>query len=171
MFGMLQSLGIEKRAPFNPDSRMTSILEEATNKALAEIRVSAYSNREPERLVWSDRNWEWLPLRQFNATMKDLGVASFLDLQATDNAYFQAFGASASMGKREPDSGSVYYGGLPDNTDAFLDGGKNYKLTVPGPVLFWSDQTNQIISYVLYCYKIFRRICLERLTSFAKHQL
>jgi hypothetical protein len=141
MFGMLQSLGIEKGKPFNPDSRMTSILEEATNKALAEMRVNAYANREPERIVWNDRNWEWVPLRQFNATTKDLGVAAFLDLQATDNAYFQAIGASESMGKRQPGAGSIYFAGLRDSTGAYLDGGKTYKLTVPGPVpakLFWS---------------------------------
>lgn len=58
MLGMLQSLGIEKGMPFNPDARTTSILEEATNKALAEMRVNAYANRKPERLVWSDRNWD-----------------------------------------------------------------------------------------------------------------
>jgi hypothetical protein len=141
MFGMLQSLGIEKGMAFNPDTRMTSILKEATDNALAEMRVNGYANREPERIVWNDRNWEWLPLREFNATTKDLGVASFLDLQATDNAYFQAIGASAAMGKREPGVGSIYYSALRDNTDTYLDGSKSYKLTVPGPVpgkLFWS---------------------------------
>lgn len=141
MYGMLQSLGIEKGKPFNPDTRMISILEMAINTALAEMRVNAYANREPEVIVWSDRNWEWIPLRQLNATTKDYGVAAFQDLQATDNFYFPAIGASASMGKREPGSGSIYFAGLRDNSSAFLDGGKTYKLTIPGPVpgnLFWS---------------------------------
>jgi hypothetical protein len=127
--------------PFNPDARMTSILTEAANKANAEMRVNAYANRESQRIVWNDRNWEWTPLRQLNATTKDYGVASFLDLQATDNWYFQASSASASMGKREPGGGSIYFAGFHDNTDAYLDGSKTYKLTVPGPVpanLFWS---------------------------------
>jgi hypothetical protein len=85
--------------------------------------------------------WEWLPLRQLNATTKDIGTATFLDLQAYDNAYYQAAGASASMGKRQVGSGSIYFAGFRDNTGAYLDGGKNYKLTFPGPVpgnLFWS---------------------------------
>jgi hypothetical protein len=141
LLGMLQSLGIEKGIPFNPDARMTSILKDAANKANAEMRVNSYANREPKRIVWNDRNWEWAPLRQLNATTKDLGVASFLDLQAMDNWYFEAAGASASMGKREPGAGSIYYLGLRDNTGAYLDGSKTYKLTVPGPVpgkLFWS---------------------------------
>jgi hypothetical protein len=141
MYGMLQSLGIEKGKPFNPDVRMTSILEEATKTAQAELRVNAYSNRNPEAIVWNDRNWEWLPVRQMNTTTKDYGVAAFLDLQAYDNWNFPAYGASASMGKREVGSGSIYFVGLRDNTGSFLDGGKTYKLTVPAPVpgsLFWS---------------------------------
>jgi hypothetical protein len=141
ILGMLQSLGIEKGKPFNPDARLTSILERATNIALDQMRVNAFANREPENRVWNDRNWEWIPIQQFNATTKDMGNAAFLDLQSTDNAYFQAFGASPAMGKREPGAGSLYLVGLRDNSSAFLDGGKNYKLTVPGPVpanLFWS---------------------------------
>jgi len=141
IYGMLQSLGIEKGKPFNPDSRMTKILEEATNNAQAELRVSAYANREPQRIVWRDRNWEWLPLRQLNATTKDMGTASFLDLQAMDNAYFQAIGASPVMGKREVGAGSIYFAAFRDNAGSYLDGSNNYKLSFPGPVpgnLFWS---------------------------------
>jgi hypothetical protein len=62
-------------------------------------------------------------------------------LQAMDNWFYQAFGATPSIGKREPGGGSLYYLGLRDNTSAYLDGGKTYRLNVPGPVpgkLFWS---------------------------------
>lgn len=141
MFGMLQSLGIEKGIPFNPDARTTSILEEAAKRAIAEMRVSAYADRDPARIVWNDRNWEWLPIRQFNATTGDLGVAAFLDLQATDNFVFQAAGASLSIGKRQVGPGSIYLANFHDNAGAFLDGSNTYKLTVPWPVpanLFWS---------------------------------
>jgi hypothetical protein len=141
MYGMLQSLGIEKGKPFNPDSRMSSILDEAAKLAVAELRVNSFANRNPERIVWNDRNWEWAPLRQLNTTTRDFGTASFQDLDTTTHAYFQAFGGSASLGKREVGAGSIYFVGLRDNTGAYLDGDKNYKLTVPGPVpasLFWS---------------------------------
>lgn len=70
-----------------------------------------------------------------------MGTASFLDLQAMDNWFYQAVGAALSMGKREPGGGSLYFGGFRDNTSAYLDGGKTYRLNVPGPVpgkLFWS---------------------------------
>jgi len=141
MYGMLQSLGIEKGIPFNPSARTTSILEEAAKRAIDEMRVNAYANRDPGRLVWDDRNWEWLPLRPFNTTTKDIGVAAFLDLQATDHAYFQAIGASTLMSMREINRGSIYFTNFHDNTGEFLNGSKTYKLTVPGPVpanLFWS---------------------------------
>jgi len=141
MYGMLQSLGIEKGKPFNPDARMARILEEAAQIALAEMRVNSFANRNPERIVWNDRNWEWAPLRQLNTTTRDFGTASFQDLQATEHFYFPAIGGSASIGKRQVGSGSIYFAGLRDNTSAFLDGGNAYKLTVPTPVpgnLFWS---------------------------------
>ena len=141
MYGMLQSLGIEKGKPFTPDARMTGILENAAKIALAELKVNAFANREPERVVWNDRNWEWTPLGQFNATTKDIGTASFLDLQGMDNWWYQAVGAALGMGKREPGGGSLYFAGFRDNTSAYLDGGKTYRLNVPGPVpgkLFWS---------------------------------
>jgi hypothetical protein len=141
MYGMLQSLGIEKGIPFDPDSRTTSILEEAAKRAIAEMRVNAYANRDSERLVWHDRNWEWLPISIFNATTKDIGVTEFLNLQATEHAYFQAIGASPLMSTREIDHGSIYFSNFRDNSSAFLNGSKTYKLTIPGPVpanLFWS---------------------------------
>jgi hypothetical protein len=141
VYGMLQSLGIEKGIPFNPDARTTAILEEAAKRAIAEMRVNAYANRDSERLVWNDRNWEWLPITPFNTTTKDIGNAEFLDLQATEHAYFQAIGASPLMSTREIDHGSIYLSNFHDNSNAFLNGSKTYKLTVPGPVpanLFWS---------------------------------
>lgn len=58
MLGMLQSLGIEKGVSFNPDVRTVTILEEAAKRGIAEKRVNAYANRDPERIGWNDRNWE-----------------------------------------------------------------------------------------------------------------
>jgi hypothetical protein len=95
------------------------------------------------------------PLRQFNTTTNDLGIDAFLDLQATDHYSFQAFGASAAIGKQEVGAGSIYFLALRDNTTAVLDGSKTYRLTVPGPVpgeLFWSatvydiDTRSQIVT-------------------------
>jgi len=141
MLGMLASLGIEMGKPFNPDEHAKQILEEAAHIALAEMRINSYDNRRPEVVVWQDRNWEWVPMRQLSNVTKDYGIPAFLDLEATDHWSFQAYGASTSMGKREIGSGSIYFAGFRDNTGAHLDGSKTYNLKVPGPVpgkLFWS---------------------------------
>ena len=141
MLGMLASLGIEQGEPFNPDARMQRILEEAAHTALAEMRVVLYASRNPERIAWKGRMWEWYPLQLINAKTGDFGVPGYLDVEASDGYAFLGYGVSAAIGRREVGAGSVYWLAFRDRTGEFLDGGKTYKLTVPGPVpakLFWS---------------------------------
>jgi hypothetical protein len=138
MYGQLAVLGIEKGKPFNPDARMTGILEKAAKIGNAQMRVESFADRSPERIVWPDRKWEWAALRFGDG---DFNTASYLDLYARDKWFYQAIGASPAMFKRDPTAGSLYWLGLRDTTGATLDGGKTYKLTVPQPVpyrLFWS---------------------------------
>ncbi|HEY7212009.1 MAG TPA: DUF1254 domain-containing protein [Bryobacteraceae bacterium] len=138
MYGELAALGIEKGKPFNPDARMTGILEKAAKIANAQMRVESFGDRRPDRVVWSDRKWEWAALRFENG---DFDTPNYADLYARDKWFYQAIGASPAMFKRDPSAGSLYWLGLRDNTGAYLDGGKKYKLTVPQPVpdrLFWS---------------------------------
>ena len=50
-------------------------------------------------------------------------------------------GKGQAMFSRSPGAGSLYWLGVRDKDDNWLDGGKTYKLTVPQPVparLFWS---------------------------------
>lgn len=52
-----------------------------------------------------------------------------------------AFGTSAGIGRQQVGQGSLYFVGLRDSSGTYLDGGKNYRLKIPGPVpakLFWS---------------------------------
>ncbi len=73
---------------------------------------------------------------------RDFGVPAYLNLQASDEYYFMGYGTSAAIGVRKVGSGSIYFVGYRDGKDAYLDGGKTYKLNVPGPVpakLFWSN--------------------------------
>jgi hypothetical protein len=141
MLGMLAALGIEQGKPFNPDARTQRILEEAARTALAEMRVDFYASRNPARIAWKGRTWEWFPLQLISAQTGDFGVPAYLDLEASDAYYFLGYGVSAAIGKPAVGAGSVYWLACRDGTGAFLDGGKTYKLTVPGPVpgkLFWS---------------------------------
>jgi hypothetical protein len=141
MLGMLVPLGIEQGKPFNPDARTQRILEEAAHTALAEMSVVFYASRNPARIAWKDRTWEWFPLQLISAETGDFGVPAYLDLESSDAYFFLGYGVSAAIGKPTVGAGSVYWFASRDGTGAFLDGGKTYKLTVPGPVpgkLFWS---------------------------------
>jgi hypothetical protein len=140
-YAQLASLGIEKDKPFAPDERMQIILEKAARMANDQMRVQAFADRRPDRVVWSDRRWEWATL----------GLESGpLNLDARSKWFYQAQFESPAMFRRTADAGTLYWLGTRDGSGAYLDGAKSYKLSVPLPVpakLFWSvtvyDATNR----------------------------
>ncbi len=152
MYGELAALGIEKGKPFNPDARMTGILESAATTGNAQMRVESFADRRPDSIVWPDRKWEWAALRFEDG---DFNTPNYADLYARDKWFYQAIGASPAMFKRDPTAGSLYWLGARDKTGETLDGAKTYKLSVPQPVpgkLFWSvtvydtDTRSQVIT-------------------------
>ena len=137
-YGELAALGIAKGKPFAPDARMKRILEQAAKVGLAEMRTQSFADRRPDRVVWKDRKWEWAALRYEDGYFN---TENYVDLEAREVWFYQAIGTSPAMFRRHAGGGSLYWLGLRDNNDAYLDGGKTYKLTVPQPVpakLFWS---------------------------------
>jgi hypothetical protein len=131
MYGELATLGIEKGKPFNPDARLTGILEKAVKIGNAQMRVESFGDRRPDRIVW-------LP---YDLRMAIFNTPNYVDLYARDKWFYQAIGASPAMFKRDTTAGSLYWLALRDNTGATLDRGESYKLSVPQPVpgkLFWS---------------------------------
>ena len=138
MYGLLSSLGIEKGKPFDPDERMTDILERAATAGRDQLMVSAFASVRPDRLAWPDRRWEWVGLVPDSA---DFETPTGLDLEARDRWFAQAIVASPAMFRRMEGSGSLYWLALRDQGGAYLDGGKPYRLSIPLPVpgkLFWS---------------------------------
>ncbi|WNH47245.1 DUF1254 domain-containing protein [Stenotrophomonas aracearum] len=137
-YGDLAGLGIVKGKPFQPDARMRGILEKAAQLANGQMRVQSFADRRPDRIAWSDRRWEWATLRPENGTFDS---DSYLDLDARAKWFFQAQVESPAMFRRSAGAGSLYWLGTRDQSGAFLEGGKQYKLRVPQPVpanLFWS---------------------------------
>ena len=137
-YGELAALGIAKGKPFTPDARMKGILERAAKIANGQMRVQSFADRRPDRLVWTDRKWEWVGLQPQSG---DFEAASYLDVEARELWFYQAIGASPAMFRRGAGAGSVYWLGLRDAKGDYLDGGKSYRLSVPLPVpakLFWS---------------------------------
>ena len=137
-YGDLAVLGIAKGKPFAPDARMKRILEQAARVGCAQMRVESFADNRTDRVVWPDRKWEWAALRFEDG---NFNTPNYVDDYARDKWFFQAIGASPAMFRRDPGAGSLYWLGLRDNSGAYVDGGKTYKLTVPQPVpgkLFWS---------------------------------
>ncbi len=137
-YGELAELGIVKGQPFNPDARMKGILEKAALLANAQMRVQSFADRRPDRVAWTDRQWEWATLRPENGRFD---MPTYRDLTAREKWFYQAMVESPAMFRRASGAGSLYWLGTKDNTGTYLDGGKTYKLTVPLPVpgkLFWS---------------------------------
>jgi hypothetical protein len=137
-YGELAALGIAKSKPFAPDERMTRILERAVEIGNAQMRVQSFADRRPDRVVWPGKQWQWAALRFENA---DFYADSYLDVDAREKWFFQAVAVSPAMFRRSVGAGSLYWLGLRDKTDAYLDGSNTYTLTVPQPVpakLFWS---------------------------------
>jgi hypothetical protein len=138
MYGLLQTIGIEKGKPFAPDERMKAILERAAKTGRDQMLVSAFDSGRPDRINWPDRKWEWVGLVPNSAQFE---TPQGIDLEARDRWFAQAIVTSPAMFNRNPGAGSLYWLSARDNTGAFLDGGKNYKLTIPQPApgkLFWS---------------------------------
>lgn len=137
-YGDLTALGIERGQPFQPDARMKRILEEAAKQGAAQMRVEAFADSRPDRVVWKDRQWQWACLRPENGSFD---APNYRDTHAVDKWFYQAIATSPAMFRRDVNAGSLYWLGLRDQLGTYLDGGKTYKLTVPQPVparLFWS---------------------------------
>ena len=135
--GLFASIGIVKGQPFAPDDRMKAILTEAVAVGNATARTILFEPRNPEVYLYPDRKW----LTPFVG-----GSYQFLDgaerlLDARTMFFYYATGITPAMSAAKPGSGSAYAGTFRDTTGAFFDGGKTYKVTLPGPVPakeFWS---------------------------------
>ncbi|HJZ19413.1 MAG TPA: DUF1214 domain-containing protein, partial [Bradyrhizobium sp.] len=137
-YGELAGLGIVKGQPFTPDERMKRILDKAAKMANAQMRVQSFADRRPDRVAWPDRKWEWATLRPENGTFD---MPTYKDLDARAKWFYQAQVESPAMFRRSAGAGSLYWLGTRDAGGAYLDGGKNYRLSVPLPApakLFWS---------------------------------
>ncbi len=137
LVGAFHSIGIRKGIPFEPDERMRKILTEAAAIGNATARAISYAPRDPEVYFYEDRQWNSPFQRQSHEFLVD-GVR-ILD----DRSYFHyvATGITPAMTSPPVGSGSVYALTARDAKGRYLDGGKNYTVTLPAPIPaknFWS---------------------------------
>jgi hypothetical protein len=137
--GLFASIGIRKGQPFAPDDRMKAILTEAVAVGNATARTLLFAPRDPATALYPDRQWV-TPFVGGSYEFLD-GSARLLDARAM--FFYVATGITPAMSKSKPGSGSAYAGAFRDSKGDFLDGGKTYKITLPGPIPakeFWSFQ-------------------------------
>lgn len=137
LVGLLASIGIKKGAPFAPDARMRAILVDAVAVGNATARAILFASRDPRTKIYPDRQW-------FTAFVG--GSSEFADkaerlLDARVLFHYYATGITPAMAAAKPGTGSAYAVAARDSSGEYLDGGKTYKVTLPGPVpakQFWS---------------------------------
>jgi hypothetical protein len=133
----IASIGIEQGKKFSPNAERSRLLYDAARFASAVARAHSFDNADPERLVYPDRRWEWAFIGG-SATWDSQG---YLNTDRRSAFAYLAIGMSPAMVEKVVGQGSQYLTVYSDRSGAHLDGGKSYRLRLPGniPVKnFWS---------------------------------
>jgi hypothetical protein len=153
LMGLLASIGIVKGQKFRPDERMRRILDEAVAVGNATARTIAFDPRPEEGFAYyPDSQWT-------NCLFK--GGYEFLDpppeitkdgavpvpsdgarkLSARIAFFYPYTGITPAMCMRLTGIGSQYVWAMRSGDGEYLDGGRNYRLTLPPDIpesRFWS---------------------------------
>jgi hypothetical protein len=134
MIDLLRSIGIEKGKPFNPDSKMTEILNAAAREAKD----------------WLEQQYDTsLPAFYEGSHWRSPALPEAVQGQSTGYADSQTYPTDARgltytygfIGIKRLGTAQFYLMAIKDSDGHALDGGKNYRLTVPAnaPVKqYWS---------------------------------
>ncbi len=137
IMGMLQPLGIEKGKPFAPTPRQEKILVDAAQTGEVMARAITYQKRFAGTKVWPDRQWE----KSMTLAETNQEAPHHTQLDERTSWFYEAVGVSVGMMGRAVGVGQVYLEATKDRQGHWLDGGKNYRLTVSKDVpvaQFWS---------------------------------
>ena len=137
MMAMLRPLGIMPGVAFDPDESQKKIFAEAALVGEAMARANSYQKRFEGARLWDGKRWE---ISLFiSDTDQDLPTHTQLDERAS--WFYEAIGVTDGMMGKTVGAGQVYLEAQKDSDDNWLDGGENYKLTIPANApmkQFWS---------------------------------
>jgi len=135
--GLYAAIGIRKGQPFAPDARMKKTLTEAVAVGNAVARSNSLASRDPRTRIFKDRQWT-TPF--VGGSYQFLSGAERL-LDAEVMFFYLATGITPAMSEAKPGTGSAYAFAFRDAAGNYLDGGRTYKVTLPGPIPaknFWA---------------------------------
>lgn len=137
MMAMLRPLGIKPGEKFAPTEDQVAVLEQAVQVGEAMARANSYAKRFEGARVWEGRHWEKALF--ISDTDQDLDTHTQLDERSS--WFYEAIGVTDGMMGKLIGAGQVYLEAQKDSDGDWLDGGKEYKITIPAnaPVKqFWS---------------------------------
>jgi hypothetical protein len=153
LLGLLAAVGIVHGKPFEPDARMRKILEDAVVVGNATARTVTFAARPEEGFAfYPESAWE---------SALFAGGYEFLDpppeitaegpvaapsdgarkLSSRTNFFYMATGITPAMCMRLTGIGSQYIYAMRDSEGEYLDGSRDYRLTLPPDIpesRFWS---------------------------------
>jgi hypothetical protein len=150
LVGQFAAIGIKKGKPFAPDARMKKILTEGVAIGNATARSITFRPRfESAYFYPGKRQW----YSSFTGGSHEFMNNGELVLDDRIMFHYYATAITPAMAKPAVGTGSAYEIGAHDSEGNYLDGGKTYKCTLPGPVPakdFWSfmvydNQTRSVL--------------------------
>ena len=135
--GILASIGIKKGKPFAPDARMKAILTDSAAVANATSRAMTFASRDPLTKVWPDRHW----ITTFTHLNHEFADGGERNLDARTMSLYYFTGITPAMASPKLGQGAAYVYTARDAKGEWLDGSKNYKVTLPPNIpakRFWS---------------------------------
>jgi hypothetical protein len=135
MMGMLEAMGITKGQPYQTNARRDAIFDDAAKDA-HEYMVLLYHGGEMIQPYYEGKQWTSIQPPTVGSHRMDFEYPSHLDYNRRGALYYAIFSSVKHYGP-----GSFYLDIAMDKDGNWLDGGKNYKLTMPADVpvkQFWA---------------------------------
>jgi hypothetical protein len=138
--GLFASIGIEKGQEFDPDERMRKLLQDAVAVGNATARAIWIRSREEGTYYYEDSGWYTGFVGGSHEFLKNDGAGGrYLDARIL--FHYMATVITPAMVEPMVGAGSQYALINVDETGAYLDGAKTYRLNIPADVPakdFWS---------------------------------
>jgi hypothetical protein len=116
---------------------MKKILTDSVAVANAIARANLLASRDARTRVFRERQW----LTPFPGGSYQFLQGAERLLDARTMFFYYATGITPAMSEAQPGSGSAYAATFRDAAGNYLDGGRTYKITLPGPIPaknFWA---------------------------------